>query len=61
MLVEIFTAICLVLVLEGILPFLSPSLYKASVRSMLDLPDRQLRIAGLSSMIVGVLVLAIVR
>ncbi len=61
MLVEILTAICLVLVIEGILPFLSPSLYKSSVRAMLDLPDRQLRIVGLSSMIVGVLVLAIVR
>ena len=59
--VEILTAVCLVLVIEGILPFLNPRLYKDAVRAMLDLPDTQLRIAGLSSMIVGVILLAIVR
>lgn len=61
MLVDIVTAICLVLVIEGMLPFLSPRSYKAAVRSVLELPDRQLRIFGLSSMIAGILVLAIVR
>lgn len=59
--VEILTALCLVLVLEGILPFLNPAGYKKAVRAMLELPDAQLRIAGLSSMIAGVILLAIVR
>lgn len=61
MLVEILTAICLVLVLEGILPFLNPEGYKRAVRSMLDLDNSQMRIIGLSSMIAGVVLLAIVR
>ncbi len=61
MLAEILTAVCLVLVLEGILPFLNPAGYKRAVKAMLDLPDNQLRIIGLSSMIAGVLIPAIVR
>lgn len=61
MLVEILTAICLVLVIEGILPFLNPAGYKRAVKMMQELPDSQLRIFGLSSMIAGVILLAIVR
>lgn len=61
MLVEILTAICLVLVLEGILPFLNPAGYKRAMKAMQELPDSQLRIVGLSSMIAGVILLAIVR
>ncbi len=61
MLVDILTAICLVLVLEGILPFLSPDGYKSAIRSMLDLDNRRMRIIGLCSMIAGVVLLTIVR
>ena len=61
MLVEILTAICLVLVLEGILPFLNPAGYKRAMKPVQELPDSQLRIVGLSSMIAGVILLAIVR
>jgi len=61
MLVEILTAVSLVLVLEGILPFLDPEGYKKAVRAMLELPEQQLRIVGLSSMIAGVVFLVIIR
>jgi len=61
MLVDILTAICLVMVLEGILPFLNPDGYKNAVRAMLDLDNSKMRIIGLSSMIAGVVLLAIVR
>ena len=61
MLGEILTAICLVLVLEGILPFLSPEGYKNAMRSMLDLDNSRVRIVGLCSMIAGVVLLTIVR
>ena len=61
MLVDILTAICLVLVIEGMLPFLSPDGYKSAIRAMLDLPNDRMRIVGLSSMIAGVLLLIIVR
>jgi len=61
MLVDILTAICLVLVLEGILPFLSPDGYKSAIRAMLDLDNNRMRIIGLCSMIAGVVLLTIVR
>jgi len=61
MLVDILTALCLVLVLEGVLPFLNPDGYKRTMRAMLDLKSEHMRIIGLSSMIAGVVLLTIVR
>ncbi|MFK8079083.1 MAG: DUF2065 domain-containing protein [Granulosicoccus sp.] len=61
MLVEILTAVCLLLVFEGIMPFLNPAGYKRAARAMLEIPDAQLRIVGLSVMIAGVVFLAIIR
>ncbi len=61
MLVEILTALCLVLVLEGILPFLNPEGYKRTIRAMLDVDNERMRIIGLSSMIAGVVLLTILR
>ena len=37
--VEVLTAVCLVLVLEGILPFINPAGYKRAVKAMLELPE----------------------
>lgn len=61
MLVEILTAVSLVLVLEGLLPFITPGGYKNAIRAMLEMPDSRLRIVGLSSMIAGVILLTVVR
>ncbi|MGB5323924.1 MAG: DUF2065 family protein [Pseudomonadales bacterium] len=57
MLQELIVAACLVLVLEGMLPFLSPSSWREALRSLITLSDRQIRCAGLASMLVGVLLL----
>lgn len=61
MLVEILTAVSLVLVLEGLLPFISPNAYKNAIRTMLDQPESRMRLIGLCSMIAGVLLLTVVR
>lgn len=61
MLVDILTAFCLILVMQGILPFISPAAYKRAVQAMLEIPDAQLRMLALSSMIAGVVFLAIIR
>ncbi len=61
MLVDILTALCLVLVLEGILPFLSPNAYKSAIKAMLELDESRMRLIGLSSMIAGVVLLTFVR
>ncbi len=59
--VELWSALALVLVIEGILPFLSPQTWRALMLQMARLDDRALRMAGLASMLAGVLLLMIVR
>ena len=58
---EILTALALVLVLEGILPFVGPGRYKQLVAQIVLLSDNQLRIAGLAAMIAGLVLLFLVR
>ena len=52
-------ALALMLVLEGLLPFLSPSAWRRMFERAIQLSDGQLRFIGLSSMLVGLLLLAI--
>jgi uncharacterized protein YjeT (DUF2065 family) len=58
---EILTAVALLLVIEGMLPFIRPSRYKQLVAQIVRLSDNQLRVFGLSAMIAGLLLLFIVR
>jgi len=58
---EILTAVSLVLIIEGMLPFIRPGRYKQLVAQIVRLSDNQLRIFGLSAMIAGLLLLFIVR
>jgi len=55
---NILIGLCLVLVFEGILPFLNPGAYKAMIRKMLEVDETQMRLFGLSSMIAGVVFLS---
>jgi uncharacterized protein YjeT (DUF2065 family) len=50
-------AMALVLVIEGILPFLAPALWRETFRKMTEMSDGQLRFIGLSSMLGGLLLL----
>jgi uncharacterized protein YjeT (DUF2065 family) len=54
-------ALALYLVLEGILPFLSPQTLKRAMLSILQLQDRQLRTVGLFSMLAGLALLYFVH
>lgn len=54
---HIFMALALVLVVEGILPFLNPTRWRRFLSRVSELPDRILRITGFSSMIVGAILL----
>jgi uncharacterized protein len=58
---DLFAAVALYLVLEGILPFLNPQAMKRVLAMMATLSDRQLRLWGLASMAAGVLLLYLVR
>lgn len=53
----LLTAIALVLVIEGILPFLLPALWREAFRRLTEMSDGQVRFLGLSSMVAGVLLL----
>lgn len=47
-------AFCLLLVLEGILPFLYPARWRRWLAEIAGLSDRQLRAIGLCTMLAGV-------
>jgi len=53
----LFAALALVLVIEGVLPFFNPGLWRQMFERVLRMTDGQIRFAGLSSMLVGVVVL----
>ena len=54
-------AFALMLVLEGLLPFLAPRVWREGFRRLTELSDGQLRFIGLSSMLLGLLVLMIFK
>ena len=58
---DLLAALGLFLVLEGIAPFLNPQGVKRAFARLLEVHDRELRYAGLGSMLVGVIILFLVR
>jgi len=54
---DLIRALALVLVIEGMLPFLSPDGWRQAMLQAGRLTDNTLRIIGLTSMVLGVLVL----
>jgi uncharacterized protein len=58
---DLVAALALLFVLEGIMPFVNPGGLKKALARLLTVGDRELRIAGLGSMLVGVLILFLVR
>lgn len=57
----LFGALALMLVLEGLLPFLSPRAWRQVFERATQMSDGQIRFIGLSSMLVGLLLLAFWR
>jgi uncharacterized protein len=51
------SAIALVLILEGLLPFLNPGAWRRVFERALQLSDAQIRLLGLSSLGLGVAIL----
>jgi uncharacterized protein YjeT (DUF2065 family) len=54
---NLLTALALMLVIEGVLPFLAPGLWRETFRRITAMSDGQLRFIGLTSMIAGLLLL----
>ena len=49
----VLLALALMLIIEGVLPFLAPSLWRDTFRRITQMSDGQIRFVGLSSMILG--------
>jgi uncharacterized protein len=58
---NLLTALALLLVLEGLLPFLIPAVWRETFRKLTELTDGQLRFIGLTSMLAGLLLLFLVK
>jgi len=58
---ELWVALALLLVIEGIMPFISPKSLRETLLTMASLSDRTMRIGGLISMVLGVLLLYLIR
>lgn len=59
MVASVLVSIGLVLVIEGILPLLSPSRWRASVARIAELRDGQLRFIGLMAVLLGLLLIIV--
>ena len=56
---DFFRALALMLVFEGMMPFISPRGWRKTMQQASQMPDHVLRIIGLVSMLVGVVVLTL--
>jgi len=50
---SLWAAFALVLVLEGLLPFVAPRIWRESFAKLVTLSDGQLRFVGLASILMG--------
>jgi uncharacterized protein YjeT (DUF2065 family) len=53
----LFMAFALMLVLEGLLPFIVPKMWREMFRRIIAMSDGQIRFFGLSSMVLGLVLL----
>ena len=58
---SLWTALALLLVIEGLLPFVAPRFWRETFRRLTELTDGQLRFVGLVSIAVGALFLMLLR
>jgi len=54
---SLLTALALMLIIEGLLPFLAPGFWRETFRRLIEISDGQLRFIGLTSMLAGLLLL----
>jgi len=58
---DLFAAIALVLIIEGLLPFVNPAALRRAMVLLASLDEGRLRTAGLVSIVAGLLLLYLVR
>ena len=55
----LLTAFALMLVLEGIVPFVAPEVWRETFRRLIQFSDGQIRFVGLASMLAGIIILMV--
>lgn len=58
---DVLVALCLVFIIEGILPFVSPHQWRQVLAMLIQMDDRKIRMMGLVSMLVGTALIYLVR
>lgn len=58
---DLLSALALVLVIEGIMPFISPKNWRNTMLQAAQLQDKSLRMIGIASMLLGVILLYLMR
>lgn len=58
---DLGVALCLVLVIEGIIPFLYPRRWKELVIRLAEVDDKTMRLVGLASMLSGTVLLYLIN
>lgn len=58
---DLGAAVALLLVLEGIFPFINPDGFRRTLLAISQLPDQPLRFAGLASMLIGLVLLYVIN
>ena len=57
----VLLAFALMLVLEGLMPFMAPATWRETFRRLIQLTDGQLRFIGLTSVLIGVFLIMVSR
>jgi uncharacterized protein YjeT (DUF2065 family) len=55
----LFAAFAMMLVLEGVVPFVAPAVWRDAFRRLIQFTDGQIRFVGLASMLAGLVLLLI--
>jgi len=58
---DLLAAVALLLIFEGMMPFIKPQTLRKLLETMSNLDDSVIRLLGLTSMIAGVVLLYLVR
>jgi hypothetical protein len=58
---DLLSAVALVFIVEGLLPFINPGALRRALLAVSEMSDSTLRFTGLSSMLIGLLLLNLVR
>ena len=58
---DLLLALALVLIIEGLMPGINPSMWRGLMKQMSELDDQTLRLIGVGSMVAGAILSNLVR